>query len=133
MQAQAESANLNRRLAANFTAREFICACCGAEGVKDALVFHLQTARDLLPVHRAIIINSAYRCEKHNKDVGGKKTSSHIKGLAADIKCGDSSYRFLLLSALIKAGFKRIGIGQNFIHCDLDPDKSQNVMWVYYD
>jgi len=132
-QSQAESDHLNRKLSHDFRAREFICFCCKKEGIKDDMVFHLQMAHDLLPGHRVIIINSAYRCEKHNKEAGGKETSSHIKGLAADIKCDDSSYRFLLISALIKAGFKRVGIGKNFIHVDLDTDKPQNLMWAYYD
>jgi len=85
----------------------------------------------MLPVRSVIIITSGYRCEEHNREVGGKGTSSHPKGLAADIKCDDLSYRFLLVEALLKAGFTRIGIGKDFIHVDLDTDKTQNLIWVY--
>lgn len=131
MQTQAKSDRLNQKLSANFQVREFICSCCGAEGIKDDMVFHLQMTHDLLPLHRVMIITSGYRCGKHNKDVGGKETSSHPKGLAVDIKCEDSSYRFLLVAALLKVGFKRIGIGKTFIHVDLDQSKDQNVIWVY--
>ena len=35
------------------------------------------------------------------------------------------------MSSLIRAGFKRIGIGSTFIHVDLDLDKPQNVFWLY--
>ena len=133
MQTQVESNRLNRRLATNFIARELMCSCCYKEGIKDDLVFHLQMAHDLLPIHKIIIITSGYRCEEHNREVGGKGTSSHLKGLATDIKCENSSYRFLLVGALLKAGFKRIGIGKDFIHVDLDPDKPQNIVWNYYD
>ncbi len=133
MQTQAESNHLNRRLSSNFIAREFICPCCYGEGVTDDLIFHLQLAHNLLPKHSVIIITSSYRCEKHNKDpkVGGSDTSSHLKGLAADIKCEDSTYRFHLLNALIQVGFKRIGIGADFIHVDLDESKPQYVIWNY--
>ncbi len=128
-QSQAESDHLNRKLSPDFRAREFICFCCKKEGIKDDLVFHLQMAHDLLPVHRVMIITSGYRCEAHNREVDGVEDSAHMKGLAADIKCEDSSYRFLLITALMKVGFKRIGIYNSFIHCDLDETKDQKVMW----
>ena len=129
MQTQAESDYLNRKLSDNFRVREFICPCCGAEGIKDDLVFHLQMAHDLLPAHSVMIITSGYRCEKHNRESGGIEGSAHIEGLAADIKCENSSYRFLLVNALIKVGFKRIGIYDDFLHCDLDEHKPQKVIW----
>lgn len=129
MQTQAESDHLNRKLSPDFRAREFICPCCRKEGIKDDLVFHLQMVHDLLPAHSVMIITSGYRCEEHNKEVGGVEDSAHIKGLAADIKCEDPRYRFLLIAALIKVGFKRFGLYDNFIHCDLDETKDQKVMW----
>lgn len=129
MQTQTESDRLNHNISLNFKVREFICFCCGAEGIKDDLVFHLQQAHDLLPVHRAMIITSGYRCEKHNKEVGGIEGSAHIKGLAADIKYEDARHKFMLVNALMKAGFKRIGIYDSFIHVDLDETKTQKVMW----
>lgn len=134
MQTQSESNHLNRRLSPNFIAREFICPCCYKEGIKDDLVFHLQMAHDLLPDNNIITVTSSYRCEEHNKDpkVGGSETSSHLKGLAADLKCTNSTYRCHLLKALIKSGFNRIGIGEDFIHVDLDKTKIQNVIWNYY-
>jgi len=63
--------------------------------------------------------------------VGGKETSSHLKGYAVDIKCEESPYRYLLVGGLLKAGFKRIGIGKNFIHADIDPEKVGSLIWVY--
>lgn len=35
-----------------------------------------------------IIVNSGYRCEELNKAVGGKSTSGHLSGYAADIRAG---------------------------------------------
>jgi len=77
------------------------------------------------------IINSGYRTQKHNKKIGGVKSSSHLKGLAADIKCVDSRSRFIMLNSLISAGFTRIGIAKTFIHVDFDVDKSSMVYWLY--
>ena len=140
MQTQAESDRLNQKLSANFRVREFICPCCGKEGITDDVVFHLQMAHDLLPAHSVIIITSGYRCLKHNRspEVGSDDASSHPKGYAADIKCTTSRYRFQLLKALIEAGFTRIGIRINkerpeksFIHADCDPDKDPEVIWGY--
>jgi uncharacterized protein YcbK (DUF882 family) len=131
VQTKADSDHLNRNLSKNFKAREFICPCCKEEGIEYDLVLKLQVARDSLPPGTAIIINSAYRCGKHNKAVGGVENSAHVKGLAADIRCNNSNYRFFLTRALLKAGFKRIGTGETFIHCDLDETKDQNVIWNY--
>jgi len=132
VQTQADSDHLNRSLTKSFIAREFICPCCYEEGIKNELVFYLQFAHDLLPPNSVIVIKSGYRCEKENKKAGGVENSAHMKGLAADIRCDHSSYRFSLIRALSGAGFKRIGIGENFIHCDRDLEKPQNVMWTYY-
>ena len=76
-------------------------------------------------------INSGYRTVAHNKRVGGVKSSSHLKGLATDISCSDSRSRFIIITALIDAGFNRIGIAKTFIHVDCDVDKSRNVIWTY--
>ena len=79
------------------------------------------------PMH----VNSGYRTKSHNEQVGGVSSSSHLKGLAADISCKSSSDRFDMLQAFIKVGFKRIGVARSFIHIDNDKDKSQNVIWTY--
>ena len=80
---------------------------------------------------RAIHINSGYRTKEHNKKVGGKKNSSHLKGLAVDIHCINSRDRYDLLNCLLDVGFTRIGIGNKFIHVDMDPDKDPDVMRTY--
>ena len=77
------------------------------------------------------IINSAYRTKEHNARIGGVPNSSHLKGLAVDIKAKDSRTRFLILEALLSVGFSRIGIANTFIHVDSDIDKSLNVIWTY--
>tara|TARA_R110000764_G_scaffold215980_1_gene302797 strand:- start:656 stop:979 length:324 start_codon:yes stop_codon:yes gene_type:complete len=76
------------------------------------------------------IINSAYRSPEHKESIKNP-TSSHIKGLAVDIKAKDSRTRGVILEALRSVGFTRIGISKTFIHVDLDYSKSQNVTWLY--
>ena len=76
-------------------------------------------------------INSGYRTEARNTLVGGRVGSSHLKGLAVDIAYKGSRERYIILNALISVGINRIGIGNSFIHCDLDNSKSQDVIWLY--
>ena len=119
-------------LTKNFTDDEFKCPCC--REFVDSLPFRaflakLQDARNLAGIPFAI--TSGYRCEEHNAAVGGKEDSSHMKGVAADIRVRTSSERFVILNGLMKAGFTRLGIGKDFIHVDLDSDKPQHVAWVY--
>jgi len=76
-------------------------------------------------------INSGFRTKSHNAYIGGAKLSSHLYGYAIDIHCTDSRRRAIILNALSKAGFTRFGIADTFIHTDNDPDKDQNVVWLY--
>lgn len=75
-------------------------------------------------------INSGYRTKAHNTKVKGAKTSSHMIGMAADIAVSDAT-RNTVLKALYQAGFRRFGVGKNFVHADNDSSKSQNVVWGY--
>jgi len=43
--------------------------------------------RDKIDKNAIIIISSGLRVELLNTGIGGSRTSSHVKGLAADIKC----------------------------------------------
>lgn len=94
---------------------------------KDFL-FVLDEAREFAGI--PFVINSAYRSPEHPLSIKNP-SSSHIKGLAVDIKATDSITRFKIVKALIEVGFTRIGIADTFIHVDLDLDKTQNVIWTY--
>jgi uncharacterized protein YcbK (DUF882 family) len=89
----------------------------------------LQKARDLADT--PFNISSGCRCFKHNREVGGANGSSHLAGWAVDISVASSRERFLIVSALLQAGFTRIGVSENFIHVDLDPIKPPCVIWLY--
>lgn len=89
----------------------------------------VQLLRDF--VNMPLLVNSGFRSVKHNKLIGGSIDSSHLTGLAIDLKCNDSRLRFLLLQGAIMIGFNRIGIGWNFIHLDDDLNKVSKVIWLY--
>ena len=115
-----------------FKPHEFQCCCkydCGlgfAQMNPDFLE-KIEFARMLADV--PFSLNSAIRCEKHNSDVGGSPDSSHMLGLALDIRTPDSRARYKILYGLIKAGFNRIGIYETFIHVDDDKNKVPQVTW----
>ena len=77
------------------------------------------------------VISSGYRTKEHNKKVGGVDSSAHLKGLAADIVCNNSSDRFIILNALLHVGFHRIGIAETFIHCDVSTERPGFMVWTY--
>jgi uncharacterized protein YcbK (DUF882 family) len=88
----------------------------------------IDNARDIAGI--PFKINSGMRTLAHNRSLGSKDTSSHIKGCAADIHCNNSLDRSKIVAALIQAGFRRCGIGETFVHVDCDNDKP-NAIWLY--
>lgn len=78
------------------------------------------------------VINSAFRSPLWERNHGRTGSSAHCKGLAVDIRAVSSRDRFHIVSALLQAGFMRIGIGKNFVHVDWDSSKPQFVMFHYY-
>lgn len=112
-----------------FKESEFTCKCgCGETVVSRHLMEMLDEARDFAKI--PFVINSGYRCENHPESIKNPK-SSHIKGLAVDIKCTDSKKRAIIVDALGYVGFKRFGIANTFIHTDIDNKKSNPVIWLY--
>ena len=114
---------------------EFNCPCCGKNEMNESFLGTLTDAREYC--RTPFMINSGYRCEKHNKKVGGKPNSTHTVGAAADIHCTESRQRALILCGLLEAGFSRIGIAKTFIHVDMadrlegDDQKVEAVFWLY--
>lgn len=116
-------------LTRHFSRWEFECPCeCKNDEIQIDFVRRLQKVRENFG---PMAVNSGYRCEQHNRSVGGSPESSHLHGLAADIRCSNSLSRFHLLRSLMQEGFQRIGIGKDFFHVDMDADKPQSVIWLY--
>jgi len=122
------------RYKSHFKASEFTCKCCGKGGIKESTREKLEAARNIAGT--PFKITSGFRCKKKQAVLIalGKSApdSSHPKGYAVDIYASNSNKRWLIVDSLIKAGFKRIGIGKDFIHVDNDPDKPVCLMWGYY-
>lgn len=73
------------KLSNNFKRHEFQCHCgCGFDTVDAELLKVLEIVRAHFK-NRPVKINSACRCRKHNRKVGGKANSKHLYGIAADI------------------------------------------------
>ncbi len=87
----------------------------------------MKAFRQLEVEYGPIIITSAYRCEKHNKRVGGAAKSKHMLGEAFDCLVRKSQQaKFVLLAQ--KHGFLGIGTGENFVHIDV---RDKAVSWDY--
>lgn len=113
-----------------FKPEEFVCPCgCKSGFVEESLIKMLNQARSLYG--HPIKINSGYRCEKHNKEVGGKPDSAHLHGQAADLDITDSESRYALLKVLYRCGFERIGVGSNLIHVDVSITLPRPRLWTY--
>lgn len=97
-------------------------------GLQIALVQMLDRAREYAGV--PFILTSTLRTTDHNSDVGGVADSSHLKGLAVDIKAEDARSKYKILTGLIAVGFNRLGIYEHHIHADIDKLKAGDVLWL---
>lgn len=124
------------KLTENFELKEFLHAGVSCVPVKvlgnlQILVNNLQILRE--EVSKPIHINSGYRTESHNKRVGGKDTSQHLLGKAADIWVPgmtavelESIIERLIRSAQMKQG--GLGLYDNFVHYDI---RGYRARWDY--
>lgn len=118
-----------------FTPKELACPCCGFLNFKESFLKKLNMARLVAGI--SFPINSACRCPKHNAQVGGSPTSSHLatpdkECTAIDIGCNNSADRFKILFALENSGINRFEFAPpyNWIHCDDDKTKVQNIIEI---
>jgi len=109
-------------LTKNFNLREFQCTCCGQVKLHPLLVQRLQLLRER--VGKPLVVNSGYRCPRHNAALGGAPQSYHLRGMAADIRVAGVSIAQLATWAE-DLGFGGIGIYPGFIHVDIRPGKGR--------
>lgn len=121
-------------LSAHFDKSEFICKCgCGQGKPSQLLVDRLEKLYKLMNA-KAIIVNSGYRCYKHDKAVGGSGYGAHTKNIAADIvvkKQNGTLYSAEdIAEAAERIGFGGIGMMNNACHVDTrDSEKYDNNHW----
>lgn len=114
----------------NWLISEMLCHCgCGFRIERREFISLLTYAREL--ANFSFPINSWCRCKDHNFKIGGSSNSPHLKGLAVDIGYRDGLLRYKIIQALSAVGFKRIGVGLDFIHVDMDHSKDYQGMWIY--
>ena len=112
-----------------FSINEFKCPCCNVNKFNTDNIPTLDNIRDLY--EKPLFVASGYRCEKHNKEVGGVIDSEHVIGEGVDFSIIHSSDRYKLLFIAINIGIKRIGIAKTFIHLGFSTKASQEVLWFY--
>lgn len=115
----------NKQLSKNFKVREFACQD-GTDTIliSPKLIDLLQRVRDHFG--KAVLINSAYRTETHNKKVGGSAYSQHKYGTAADINIsGISSKKIADYVETLVPNTGGIGVYSSFCHVDVRATKAR--------
>ena len=64
---------------------------------------------------KPLALNSGYRCPELNKIVGGRPTSQHLKGEAADVRT-DSPYKLACLAIKLGLPFDQMILYPTFVH-----------------
>ena len=105
-----------------FKPEEFACKCEYEDCVSSQNFMNDDFLELLFKVRAQIdfpmVVNSAYRCEKHNRDVGGVARSNHVRGLACDVKMLNQYDRYDLVEQCISHGLSII-MYPTFLHIEL--------------
>lgn len=106
------------RLTEHFNLIEFQCPCCHTVKLHPELL--RRAVRLRAAWGRPVVVNSAYRCEKHNKMVGGAANSRHRLGRALDVRVRAESQEEFRRLALFY-GFAKVilYIKRNFAHIEI--------------
>jgi len=116
----------NVAVSEHFNTSEFHCegnGCCNITLISEELIEKLEILRELVhsftKKEQLLIINSGYRCNNHNKKVGGALFSQHVRGNAADVRLPDGLTVDQFAALAKEAGFTGIGKYNNRIHVDV--------------
>ena len=117
------------QISKNFQYKEFDChgkGCCSTTIIDEKLVEYVQRIRDHFG--KPITITSPYRCEVHNRRVGGATKSYHMQGKAADIVVQGVSSREVAKYAesigILGIGLYETSADGYFTHIDTRTTKS---------
>lgn len=115
-----------------FKPEEFLRATppCTISQVQESFLERLEVARIIAGIR--FRVNSAYRSEAWEREHNRSGLSMHCLGRAVDISCKNSESRYIIVSALLRAGFRGIGISKTFIHVD-DRTSGKPLIFLYND
>lgn len=107
------------QLSKNLWAHEVVCqgvGCCTESIINKRMVNTYQDIRDEYgdAIEIATAGGSGYRCDKHNRDVGGANGSLHKSGCAFDMHCRDKPKLLGIVNRKITDG--EIGVYPTFLH-----------------
>lgn len=102
---------------------EFLCKCkhetCTYTLVNPKLLVKYKELRTLWG--KLLIVNSGFRCQRHNEVIGGAKDSYHKKGSAVDLRPASREDLILLYNMAQKLFDKVILYAdEGFIHCHME-------------
>lgn len=103
----------------------YACPCCGVDGTTESSRKAFERLED---EWGALVLTSAYRCEKHNRAVKGALKSQHLFGKAFDVKMTNSHKRIEFIQKARECGFRGFGLGVWGVHID---DRACEATWVY--
>tara|TARA_B100000749_G_C18406507_1_gene457143 strand:+ start:60 stop:443 length:384 start_codon:yes stop_codon:yes gene_type:complete len=121
-----------------FTSDELRCGCgkCDGGSMSDAFMSKLVAIREYL--NFPLPISSAFRCEEHNRNVGGASSSLHLpdkngNAHAVDIRIDrDRAYKVVEIAR--QFGMRGVGVSQKgsarFVHLD-DRNQADMSFWSY--
>jgi len=123
---------------------DYRCPCCQLLNISDELV---KLDEDLIGiVGFKPDITRACNCFEYDKKIQeDRKEKGLTVALNSSHKCDDkdekcealdyairsSWQRAVIIIALVELGIKRIGLGDDFLHWDIDPKKPSPVFWMY--
>lgn len=122
-----------------FKYSEFDCKCGKCErpeGVPSQELIEILT-KIRKHYNQPVVINSGYRCEAHNKAVGGSANSQHFKGSAVDFIVKNTPTESVWEYVLEKWGNEPLGLAikrnkgniyAGFVHIDTRGKKAR---WEY--
>lgn len=102
---------------------------CSIDDCDKSSLERLDRAREIAGI--PFVLSSAYRSPEYDKSKGRSGRGAHTEGKAFDIVCKDDRSRWLIVFSALAVGFKRIGIGRNFIHIDDSCRLESPLIWLY--
>ncbi len=104
------------KISKNFYLRDFQCSCCKRVMIHPLLLEKMERLYQLS--NGNFKITSGYRCELHNKKVGGVLNSKHTKGYACDITSNNIKEVFEIVKNL-GFSFYKLDEKKNYIHLEV--------------